>query len=77
MTATTRLPDLGYRTCPCGSEVARCEPPQHWAASHVTLEEHPGGAWLIDDAWHARRVGLGHGDHRMHICDRKPEDGAE
>ena len=69
---------LGYETHTCGDLIARCTPPAHYAHRQVTLEPHTGGRWTItDDDWNAAPVGLGHGDHRLHICDRKPEDGTE
>lgn len=73
------LSRLGGATCPnCNAPVWRVQPPSHYAADHLLLEEYPAGAWLFDgDDFEAIRVGVGKGELRIHICDRKPEDGEE
>ncbi len=76
--ARAHLGELGGATCICGASVWRVRAPDHYAADRLMLEDHAGGAWRIDaDAWQATRVGLGEGDLRLHICQRKHEDGDE
>lgn len=68
------VPELGGYTCDCGRLVWRAKSPEHYAEPELLLEERAGGAWIMadDGTWQAARVGLDHGDLKIHRCDDEP-----